>query len=277
MKRTVRRSTKRQTSARIHTFAMARTRKIAAYCRVSTLEQKKNGLGMDVQVRDVMAFAEAQNLVLSTIYRDEAESGVAEKRKQLSRLLRDCKRGNVDVVIIPSLDRLSRDVRIAENLFWTFDQLGIQVLIADMPNYNGANRRDVLLRQIREAIAEENRKDIIERLWKGRQERIRKGKPAGGNVPYGYDRKGKRLEVNDREAAIVRSIFLLASHGASLADIAVRLNEGGMARRNGGAWTRSQIHAVLKRSGLYREGRINYGSAEGVDQRLVLIEGEEQS
>ena len=58
------------------------------------------------------------------------------------------------VVIIPQLDRLSRDVRIAENLFWKFNQLGIRVLIADMPTYDHTNRRDVLIRQIREAIAE---------------------------------------------------------------------------------------------------------------------------
>ena len=43
-----------------------------------------------------------------------------------------------------------------------------------MPNYNGKDRKDVLIRQIREAIAEENRKEIIERLWKGRQERVRR-------------------------------------------------------------------------------------------------------
>jgi hypothetical protein len=50
-------------------------------------------------------------------------------------------------------------------LFHEFEKLGVQVLIADMPIYNGKDRRDVLIRQIREVIAEENRKDIIERLW----------------------------------------------------------------------------------------------------------------
>jgi DNA invertase Pin-like site-specific DNA recombinase len=44
-----------------------------------------------------------------------------------------------------------------------------------MPTYNSRDREDVLLRQIRGANAEENRKDIIERLWKGRQQRARRG------------------------------------------------------------------------------------------------------
>src|ERR1041384_3765161 len=163
---------------------MATTKHVAAYCRVSTLEQKRKGLGMDIQIRDVSAFAGAQHLVIEKFYKDEAQSGAAESRKQLNKLLRACERGEIATVIIPALDRLSRNVRIAENLFHRFDELGVAVLIADMPGYDSRNRRDVLIRQIREAIAEDNRKEIIERLWKGRQERIRKGKAPGGNVPY---------------------------------------------------------------------------------------------
>ncbi len=69
-----------------------------------------------------------------------------------------------------------------------------------MPTYNDRDRKDVLIRQIREAIAEENRKDIIERLWKGRQERVRRGLPPGGNVPYGYRRNGAGLIRHEEEA-----------------------------------------------------------------------------
>jgi DNA invertase Pin-like site-specific DNA recombinase len=35
-----------------------------AYCRVSTLEQKKKGYGIEIQVRDVTLFAQAQGLDL---------------------------------------------------------------------------------------------------------------------------------------------------------------------------------------------------------------------
>src|SRR5437773_8908035 len=103
---------------------MQTTKQVVAYCRVSTLEQKKNGLGMDIQIRDVTRFAEAQSLVLDHIYPDKAESGAAESRRELNKLIRACKRGEIGVVIIPTLDRLSRNVRIAENLFHQFRQLG---------------------------------------------------------------------------------------------------------------------------------------------------------
>src|SRR5205823_143530 len=128
---------------------------------------------------------------------------------------------------------LSRDVRVAENLFHEFATLGVEVLIADMPTYNGKDRKDVLVRQIREAIAEENRKEIIERLWKGRQERVRQGLPAGGNVPYGYRRHGKGLERNEGEATIVRRIFVEADMGCTASAIARSLTGDRLARRNG--------------------------------------------
>src|SRR5438132_780738 len=99
---------------------------------------------------------------------------------------------------------------IAENLFWRFEQMGIEVLIVDMPTYTVRDRKAVFLRQIREAIAEENRKDIIEKLLKGRQERVRNGKPAGGKVPYGYRRRQKRFLPHPVESVVVRLIFDLA-------------------------------------------------------------------
>jgi len=251
---------------------MATTKQVAAYCRVSTLEQKKHGQGMDIQIRDVMSFAENQQMAIDRFFRDEAQSGAAEHRKQLRKLLRACERGEIGAVIIPALDRLSRNVRIAENLFHQFEQLEVRVLIADMPNYDGRNRRDVLLRQIREAIAEENRKDIIERLWKGRQERVRKGNSPGGNVPYGYRREDKQWVIVQKESEIVSNVFRLADSGYTVPDITSHLNARGFVRRNSLPWTSRQVHDVISRRNLYESGTIHYGEVESSTCCLVLLE-----
>src|SRR3990172_8553254 len=211
---------------------MERKKLVVAYCRVSTLEQKQRGYGIDIQIRDLTLFAERQGLFVRHFYRDEAESGVKEHRQELRQLLKDCRAKRVGIVILPSLDRLSRNVRIAENLFHRFEQLGVEVLIADMPTYNGKDRKDVMIRQIREAIAEENRKDIIERLWKGRQERVRRGSPPGGNVPYGFRRQNKGFVVAPQEVELALSILELASSGKSASEVARRLNDNRLVRRN---------------------------------------------
>ena len=89
---------------------------VGAYCGVSTLEQKRRGCGIDIQIRDVSSFAARVGLFVLRFYEDAAQNGVLENRRGLRRLLQDCRDGRVKAVILPSLDRLSRDVRIAENL-----------------------------------------------------------------------------------------------------------------------------------------------------------------
>ena len=52
-------------------------RPVMAYCRVSTLEQKRRGYGIDIQVRDVQAFAERQGLLVARFYRDTFDKGIS--------------------------------------------------------------------------------------------------------------------------------------------------------------------------------------------------------
>jgi site-specific DNA recombinase len=243
---------------------------VAGYCRVSTLEQKKKGYGIDIQMRDIKKYAEIFGLNIENYYIDEAKSGVSEDRRALRKLIKDCKAGKVKAIIISSLDRLSRDLRFTENLFHDLRKLGVKVFIADMPHYDGNNRKDVLIRQIKEAIAEENRKEIIDRLKKGREERIRKGKIAGGTLPYGYMRNSKEIRKNPQEAEVIRLIFSFdgSKSGQEIADY---LNEKGHRRRNGSPWTQRQVWSIQNREDLYRRGIIKYGEVMGENKDLVIV------
>ncbi|MGE0405268.1 MAG: recombinase family protein [Candidatus Korobacteraceae bacterium] len=250
---------------------MEATKLVVAYCRISTLEQKKSGLGIEIQVRDTTLFARERGLFIDHFYRDEGQSGMLESRPQLKELIRECKLRRIQILIIPSLDRLSRNVRLAENLFWQFERYGVRVLIADMPSYDNSDRREVLIRQIREAIAEDNRKDIIERLLKGRQERVRKGRVPGGTAPYGYRREHRTFVPDASEAAIVRQIFDKRMAGTSVSNTCELLNQQELRRRNGKPWTQRQVRLILSRAHLYEFGRFHYGRAEGANDNLILV------
>jgi len=243
---------------------------VAAYCRVSTLEQKKKGYGIDIQMRDIKRYAEIFKLEVDDFYVDKAKSGISENRRALRRLIKDCKAGKIQAIIVSSLDRLSRDLRFTENLLHDLQKLGVKVFIADMPHYDGNNRKDVLIRQIKEAIAEENRKEIIERLKKGREERVRRGKIAGGTLPYGYVRNSKEIKKNPQEAQIIRLIFSFdgSKSGQEIADY---LNEKGYQRRNGGPWTQRQVWSIQNREDLYRRGIIKYGQVRAENKDLIIV------
>ncbi len=244
---------------------------VAAYCRVSTLEQKKKGYGIDIQLRDIQRHSKIFSLEVAAFYIDEAKSGISEDRKELRRLIRDCKAGKITDIVVSSLDRLSRDLRFTENLLYDFQRLGIKVFIADMPHYDGNNRKDVLIRQIKEAIAEENRKEIIDRLKKGREERIRRGKMAGGTLPYGYMRTGKGTTINPDEAEIVRVVFSFDRQSKSGQAIADYLNKHGYRRRNRNPWTQRQVHAILSKENLYKKGIIRYGEVSAENKDLIIV------
>jgi site-specific DNA recombinase len=244
---------------------------VAAYCRVSTLEQKKKGYGIDIQKRDIERYAENFGLSVDSFYVDEAKSGISERRVALNKLVRNCKSGEISAVIVSSLDRLSRDLRFTENLLHDLNKVGAKVFIADMPNYDGNNRKDVLIRQIKEAIAEENRKEIIERLKKGREERVRKGCMAGGTLPYGYMRQGREIKTNPQEAKIVKAIYALSSQHKTDSEIASHLNEHSYQRRNGKDWTQRQVSAILDRENLYKKGLVKYGEISGENVGLIII------
>jgi site-specific DNA recombinase len=250
---------------------MDQGKRVVAYVRVSTSEQERRGYGIRIQRREIRAFAERQKLTIARTYADKAETGVVEDRKELQRLLRDCERGQVTTIIIPKVDRFSRDVRIAENLFWQLQNLQVEVLIADMPHYDPKNRKDVLMRQIREAIAEDDRKEIIDRLWKGRRERVRNGKPAGGTVPYGYRRRKGGFVPHSIESAIVRRIFELRGAGVSGTQVANDLNKRAFRRRNGKQWTRRQVLAIAQRKDLYEKGTVRYGAIVATNERLAIL------
>lgn len=243
-------------------------KKVVAYCRVSTLEQKKKGYGIDIQIRDASLFAERRSLMVERFYLDAGESGIKEDRKALKQLLRDCKAGKVGIIILPSLDRLSREVRIAENLFYQFKNLGIKILIADMPQYKG-EQKDILIRQIMEAIAEDNRRDIIDRLWKGRQERVRKGLFPGGNLPYGYKREGKKVIIDADEAKIVQYIF--EATGRTGDGIARELNKKGYRRRNNKLWNQRQVCRILHNQQMYLGKCLHYGNAKGENTSQAIL------
>jgi len=246
-------------------------KKIVGYCRVSTLEQRKKGYGIDIQVREIERFAREHGWQVAECYKDEARSGIDERRKALRRLLRECKAGTVEAVIVAALDRLSRSLRFAENLFYEFERWGVKVCIVDMPHYDGNDRKEVLIRQIKAAIAEENRKEIIERLKKGREERARKGKMSGGVLSYGYARNNGGIKIIAEEAEIVRTIFALNEQGLKDQEIADTLNAKGYRRRNGKSWTQRQVWSILHRRELYAEGVVKYGSIVGKNTALILL------
>ena len=84
---------------------------VAAYCRVSTSEQK-HGLSIDSQKQKLTDYAESHNMKIVEWYIDEGVSGrkPIAKRPELQRMIQDAEQGRFKRIIFIKLDRFFRSL-----------------------------------------------------------------------------------------------------------------------------------------------------------------------
>ena len=80
-------------------------KRAALYTRVSTDEQNT-----EAQERALREYVQRRGWMVQKIYRDRGQSGANAKRPALNELMRDCRRGSVDVVVVWKFDRFARSL-----------------------------------------------------------------------------------------------------------------------------------------------------------------------
>ena len=94
------------------------TTRVIGYVRVSTDDQAREGVSLDVQETRIRAYCEAKGWQLVSVVRDEGKSAKDLKRPGLQEILAALpKRGRCfDVLVVVKLDRLTCSVRDLGNL-----------------------------------------------------------------------------------------------------------------------------------------------------------------
>jgi site-specific DNA recombinase len=105
--------------------------------------------------------------------------------------------------------------------------------------------------QLSGIIAEIERKQIMERTRRGRDQRVREGRVMRGRIPpfgYSYDTEQKTLRIEEADAVWVRHMYhWYASEEISLYEVACRLNAQGARTPEGAVgWVVSAVRAILR-------------------------------
>lgn len=220
------------------------------YLRVSGLGQV-DGFGFDRQEKACRAFCKQAKLEVAGIYREEGISGTAdhEDRPAFQDMVSAILANGVKTVVVESLDRLARELRIQKSLLVYLAAKGIDLYSARTgENVTEAVQTDPLkkaLVQIQGVFAELEKSQLVRRLEKGRAAAKRKYGKCAGRKYFG--------EASETEAQVVRRIRRMRSKGPkgapgmTLAAIADKLNAEGISTRLGKTWTPTQVHNVLKR------------------------------
>ncbi|MGB6864240.1 MAG: recombinase family protein, partial [Candidatus Aminicenantaceae bacterium] len=82
--------------------------KAIGYIRVSTEEQAREGISLEVQADRISALAKAKGWDLVEIIEDRGLSGKNLERDGIKQIISKCKEGEADIVIVYKVDRLTR-------------------------------------------------------------------------------------------------------------------------------------------------------------------------
>lgn len=247
-------------------------RRVVAYCRVSTDNQKEEGT-IELQTDAIQEFCNKKGYELVATFKDEGVSGGLEDRPALLELFNylEGKQGrDIEAVVIWKLDRLARDLYIQEHLIKKLEQLEKKLISTKETSLESSDPMRKAFRQFMGIVSELEKAFITMRLSGGRIKKAKNGGFAGGSVALGYISEGKELRPAADEAETVRAIFNLKRHRRlSMNEIARRLNEGDYQTKRGGRWHASTVSYILQND-IYR-GTYEYSGVQSKNTNLALL------
>lgn len=216
--------------------------KAVAYCRVSTSEQGRSGLGLEAQQRAIQLFCEANDIELVETF-VEVQSGklsdTTQDRPELGRALMMAK-ALKGPVIVSKLDRLSRDVHFISGLM----AHKIEFIVAEL-----GRQADPFVLHIYAALAQQERKMISDRTKAGLAAAKARGVKLG-NPGFGGDQAGNRAKKSRARARANALHDVIAGARArghtSFRAIANYMTAAGVPSPRGKAWSPMAVHRIVK-------------------------------
>ncbi len=223
--------------------------RVVVLCRVSSVEQRDKGYGLDAQRSDCLAFAKREGLrVVERFEGDERSTVALEDRRAGAAALDAMVQHGAGVLLLARRDRLARDPMIAGLAKRTVAMMGGRILYAT--EGNGDDDSSLFMDDIGHAAAAHERRMIVARLRRGREEKRQRNVRAyvGGRPMFGYraNPHTHELEIDPEAAAVVRDIFARVRRGQSVRKIAAALDEQGACGRR---WHLSAVARILKHDG----------------------------
>lgn len=206
-------------------------RRAAIYARYSSALQ--NDRSIEDQVAVCRTMAERDGLTVVSLFEDRARSGsTVYGRDGLAAMMEAAKSKSFDVLLVESLDRISRDQEDMAGAYKRLTHWGVDLVAVH------EGKADQIQVGIRGIVSALYLTDLAHKVRRGAAGNIREGKHAGG-LAYGYrTTPGKPGEwtVDEEQAAIVRRIFAEYLAGERGREICRRLNAEGVKPPRGRFW-----------------------------------------
>lgn len=175
------------------------------YIRVSTINQKEEGISLDTQTKRIEDYCKYKNYELHKVYSDAGISGGTMERQQLKDMLNNITKGNY--IIVAELSRLSRNTKDALNILETIKNKG-SYLISLNPDIDFSSSIGEMMYTILTAFHQLERKQTGERVT-ANMLNLSKQNLLRPRPPYGYKfiSKEKPMEIDEEEQKIIKIII----------------------------------------------------------------------
>lgn len=232
------------------------------YARYSSDRQREESI--EGQVRVCREYAEQNGLTVTDIYVDRAISGRTDARPDFQRMIADAKKNLFGNLIVYKTDRFARNKYDAVIYKSQLKKQGIKIhyaaeFIPDTPE-------GVLLESVMEGYAEFYSLELSQKIKRGIEENVRKGKTIGGPPVLGFKTNEEGFyEVDETTKPLVEYIFREYARGTTVADICKYLNDMGYRTSKGKQFSQSTIPRIISNEKYIG----NYLGNEGVLPRII--------
>lgn len=225
-----------------------RPKRVAAYCRVSTdKEQQEHSFETQKEMYTEMIMMKP-NWQMAGIYADEGITGtIAKKRPDFMRMIEDCRKGKIDLIITKSVSRFSRNNLDCLLYVRELKEMGIPIIF-EKEGINTLQVSSELLITLFSGLSQAESESISMNVKIGKRQSLK-----NGNVPFSYKSflgysKGAdgKPEIDEEQAVIIRRIFAEYLAGKSLLDIAKGLTADEIPTARGKTnWSSARVQSIL--------------------------------
>jgi site-specific DNA recombinase len=205
------------------------------YTRLSSLKptEELTSLGLERQSEDTLKLAAERGYEVVRTYSDPGRSGADDVvRPEFEQALRDLADSTIDVLVIPSFDRLTRGLKTWIRIRAVLEASGGKIVSVADGDLDG----DSPLVSIRAVFAEDEIRRTSRRVTRWHAQRAHAGKPlVSGARPYGYATKDRSV-TDEVEAEVIRAAAELILRGKPLHAVAAWANELGATSPTGKLW-----------------------------------------
>lgn len=228
---------------------MAKIYRCAIYTRKSSeegLEQDFNSL--DAQREACEAYIKSQKHegweLIEKQYSDGGFSGGTMTRPAFKELLADVEKGQVDIVVVYKVDRLTRSLMDFAKIVDIFDKHTTS-FVSITQQFNTTTSMGRLTLNILLSFAQFEREVTGERIRDKFAASKKKGMWINGKPPMGYVKIDGKLEIEPNEAKIIRTIFDKYLEIGTVPELVEYLKSNNINTRSGKSFYKGHLYRIL--------------------------------